>query len=122
MKPLGINNKRLRWTTIGGGGGGGSGGILVGRASFFDRSPPVPVFAPHPLPATPHQTIWSTFSPCLRTWPILCPQFMTLARVVTGSGGSAILCCCDVSYFGLCNVLCTESMQSTEVYLGYFPR
>ena len=36
-----------------------------------------------------HQTIWSTFSPC----PILCTQFMTMARVVVGSGRSDILCC-----------------------------
>ena len=45
---------------------------------------------PHPclsLPP-PHQTIWSTFSPCLRIWPILCTQFLTMARVVVGSGGS----------------------------------
>ena len=41
----------------------------------------------------PHQTIWSTFSPCLRIWPILCTHFMTMARVVVGSGGSDILCC-----------------------------
>ena len=57
------------------------------RASFFYHSPPVPVFAP------PHQTIWRTFSPCLRIWPILCMQFMTMARNVVGSGGSDILCC-----------------------------
>ena len=41
----------------------------------------------------PHQTIWSTFSPCLRIWPILCTQFTTMARVVVGSGGGDILCC-----------------------------
>ena len=41
----------------------------------------------------PHQTIWSTFSPCLRIWPILCTQFMMMARLVVGSGGSDILCC-----------------------------
>ena len=41
----------------------------------------------------PHQTIWSTFLLCLRIWPILCTQFMTMARVVVGSGGSDILCC-----------------------------
>ena len=40
----------------------------------------------------PHQTIWSTFSPCLRIWPILCTEFMMMARVVVGSGGSDILC------------------------------
>ena len=57
------------------------------QASFFDHSPPVPIFAP------PHQTIWSTFSPCLRIWPVLCTQFMMMARVVVGSGGSDILCC-----------------------------
>ena len=36
---------------------------------------------PHPclfLPP-PHQTIWSTFSPCPRIWPIPCTQFMTIA-------------------------------------------
>ena len=50
---------------------------------------------PHPYLFLPpaHQTIWSTFSPCLRIWPILCTQFMTMARVVVGSGGSDILCC-----------------------------
>ena len=49
---------------------------------------------PHPcqfLPP-PHQTIWSTFSPCLRIWPILCTQFMMMARLVVGSCGSDILC------------------------------
>ena len=53
-------------------------------------------FGPFPTCAcftSPHQTIWSTFSPCLRIWPILCIQFMTMARVVVGSGGSDILCC-----------------------------
>ena len=41
---------------------------------------------PHPclfLPP-PNQTIWSTFLPRLRFWPILCTQFMTMARVVVG--------------------------------------
>ena len=56
------------------------------RASFFFyHSPPMPVFAP------PHQTAWSTFLPCLRIWPVLCTQFMTMARVVVGSGGNDIL-------------------------------
>ena len=41
----------------------------------------------------PPQTIWSTFLLCLRIWPILCTQFLTMARVVVGSGGSDILCC-----------------------------
>ena len=63
------------------------GGLLARRACFFDHSPPVPVFAP------PHQTIRSTFSPCLRIWPVLCTQFMMMARVLVGSGGSDILCC-----------------------------
>ena len=54
---------------------------------FFSHSPPVPVFAP------PHQALWSTFSPCLRIWPILCTQFLTMARVVVGSGGCHIWCC-----------------------------
>ena len=62
-----------------------NGGVLARRASFFDYSPPVPVFAP----TSP--TIWSTFSPCLRIWPIFCTQFMMMARVVVGSGGSDIL-------------------------------
>ena len=50
---------------------------------------------PHPclfLPP-PHQTIWSTFLPCLRIWPILCTHDLTMARVVVGSGGTDILCC-----------------------------
>ena len=29
----------------------------------------------------------------LRIWPILCTRFMTMARVVVGSGGSDNLCC-----------------------------
>ena len=65
---------------------GEQGGVSVCRASFFAHSPPVPVFAP------PHQTIWSTFSLCLRIWPILCTEFMTMARVV-GSGGRDSLRC-----------------------------
>ena len=49
---------------------------------------------PHPCPflPPPHQTIWCTFSSCLRIWPILCTQFMAMAMVVVGSGGSGILC------------------------------
>ena len=62
-------------------------GVLARRASFFYHSPRVPVFAP------PHQKIWSTFLQCLRIWPILCTQFLMMARVVVGSGGSDILCC-----------------------------
>ena len=72
------------------------------RGSIFDHSPPVPVFAP------PHQTIWSIFSQCLRIWPILCTQFMMMAWWL--------------EYFGLCNVLCTEGLRSSAVYLGDFPR
>ena len=34
----------------------------------------------------PHQTIRSTFSPCLRIWPIFCTQFMTMARVLVHGG------------------------------------
>ena len=30
---------------------------------------------------------------CLSIWPILCTQFMVMARVMVGSGGSDILCC-----------------------------
>ena len=63
------------------------GGVLARRASVFYHSPPVPVFAP------PHQTIWSTCLPCLSIWPVLCTQFMMMARVVVGSGRSDILCC-----------------------------
>ena len=59
----------------------------VRRASFFLTIPHLCLFLP-----PPHQTIWSTFSLCLRTWPILCTQFMTMARVVVGSGGSDIWC------------------------------
>ena len=69
----------------------GIGGALVRRARaghlFLTISHPCLFLPP------PHQTIWSTFSPCLRIWPILCTQFMTMARVVVGSGGSDILCC-----------------------------
>ena len=63
------------------------GGALAHRASFFLLFPLVPVFAPT------SQNNWSTFSPCLRIWPILCTQFMTMAMVVVGSGGTDILCC-----------------------------
>ena len=67
------------------------------RASFFDHSPPVPVFAP------PHRTIGSTFSSCLRISPVLCTQFMIMARVGVGSGGSDILCCSvDISAYATC--------------------
>ena len=65
-----------------------SGGALARQASFFFPIPHSCLFLP-----PPHQTIWSTFSPCLRIWPILCTQLMTMARVVVGSGGSDILCC-----------------------------
>ena len=68
-----------------------SGGVLAHRASFFYHSPPVPLFAP-PQPSTLNQTIWSTFSPCLRLWTVLCTPFTMMARVVVGSVGSDILC------------------------------
>ena len=63
------------------------GGVLARWHLFLTISHPCRFLPP------PHQTIWSTFSPCLRIWPILCSQFMTMARVVVGSGGSDILCC-----------------------------
>ena len=83
------------------------------RASFFNHSPPVPGFA------LPHQTIWSTFPPCLRIWPILCTQFMQgwWLEVV-----GVTFCVVEFSYFDLCNVLCTESLRSRTVYLEDFPR
>ena len=69
-----------------------TGGVLARRARaghlFLDHSPFVCLFLP-----PPHQTIWGTFSPCLRIRPILCTRFMTMARVVVGSGGGDILCC-----------------------------
>ena len=67
------------------------GGVLVRRA----RAGHLFLTVPHPclFSPPPHQTIWRTLSPWLRIWPILCTQFMTMARVVIGSGGSAILCC-----------------------------
>ena len=72
----------------------GWGGVLARRALaghlFFTITHPC-LFLPFLPP--PHQTIWSTFLLCLRIWPILCTQFMTMARVVVGSGGSDILCC-----------------------------
>ena len=80
------------------------------RACCFDHSPPVPVFAPL------LQTIWSTFSPCLRIWPILCTQFMMMARVVV------TFCVVEFSYFGVCNVLCMEGLRSSAACLGDFPR
>ena len=57
------------------------------RAFFFPIPHSCLFLPPH------HQTIWSTFSPCRRIWPILCTQFMTMARVVVGSGRTDILCC-----------------------------
>ena len=69
---------------------------------FFLTIPHPCLVSPPPPPS--HQTIWGTFSPCLRIWPILCTQFMTMARVVVGSGGSDI-CVVEFSYFGLCKVL-----------------
>ena len=30
-------------------------------------------------------------------------------------------CVVEFSYFGLCNVLCTEGLRSSAVYLGDFP-
>ena len=63
------------------------GGVLVHRARaghpFFDHSPPVPVFAP----TSPNNLEY------LLAGPILCTQFMMMARVVVGSGESDILCC-----------------------------
>ena len=56
------------------------------RASFFDYYPPVPGFAPPP-PLTKQSRVPS------RLWPILCTQFMVMARVVVGNGGSDILRC-----------------------------
>ena len=41
---------------------------------------------------------------------------MMTARVVVRSVG--VTFCVEVSYFGLCNVLCTEGLRS----LGDFPR
>ena len=46
------------------------GGVLARQA----RAGHLFLTIPHPclfLPP-PHQTIWSTFLPCLRNWPILC--------------------------------------------------
>ena len=87
------------------------------RASFFYHSPPVPVFAP------PHQTICSTFSPCLRIWPILCTSLVMMARVVVGSVGSDI-CVVEFSCYGLfwLKVPCREGLRSSAVYLGDFLR
>ena len=62
------------------------GGVFVRRVSVFDHSPPVLVFAS----LSPNNL---EFSPCLRIWPILCTQFMTMVRVVVGSSGCDILCC-----------------------------
>ena len=47
-----------------------TGSIRAPGIFFFYYSPPVPAPPPHH-----HQTIWSTFSQCLRIWPILCAQF-----------------------------------------------
>ena len=57
------------------------------HTSFICHSPLVPNVAPS------SQTIWNTFSLCLRIWPILCNQFMTIAKVLVRSGESDILCC-----------------------------
>ena len=41
-----------------------------------------------------------------------------------GGGGKwwVAFCVVELSYFGLCNVLCTEGLRSSAVYLGDFPR
>ena len=73
---------------------GGTGGALACRACtrhLFLTIPHPCLFLPPPPP--PHQTIWSTFSLCLGIPPILCTQFMMMARVVVGSVGIDILCC-----------------------------
>ena len=87
---------------------------LNGVHLYGQTQNPMPVFAP------PHQTIWSTFSPCLRIWPILCTQFMMMASLVVEVVG-VTFCVVEFSYFGLCNVLCTEGLWSSVVYLGDFP-
>ena len=92
------------------------GGSVSVPGIFFFTIPHSCLFLP-----PPHQTIWSTFSLCLRIWPILCTQFMTMARVVVGNGGSDI-CVVEFSYFGLYKVPCREGLQSSAVYLGDFPR
>ena len=70
-------------------GPGGGGGRVV-----WDPPPPLKENSAHAcFCPPPHQTIWGTFSPCLRIRPILCTRFMTMARVVVGSGGCDILCC-----------------------------
>ena len=57
-----------------------------------------------------------------RRVPGACPDatFMTMARVVVGSGGT--FCVVEFSYFGLCKVPCREGLRSSAVYLGDFPR
>ena len=55
-------------------------------------SAPATMTIPHPCLFLPPLTKQSG-EPCLRIWPILCTRFVTMARVVVGSGGSDILCC-----------------------------
>ena len=93
-------------------------GSISAPGIFFLPFPTHACFCP---PPPPHQTIWSTFLPCLRIWPVLCTQFMMLARVVVRSGGNDIFVLLN-SYFGLCNVLCTEGLWSSAVSLGDFPK
>ena len=50
-----------------------------------------------------------------------CTQLMMIARVMVGIVG-VTFCVVEFSYFGLCNVLCTEGLRSSAVYLGDFPR
>ena len=85
-----ISQAPLKRNYVLGGGGGGrvSQGERWRAGHLFLTISHLCLFLP-----PPHQTIWSTFSSCLRIWPILCTQFMTMARVVVGSGGSDILCC-----------------------------
>ena len=69
--------------------GGSISALGACRASFFDYSPPMPVFAP---PPPPHQFGVPSCS-VQEIWPILCTRFMMMPRMVVGSGGSEFLCC-----------------------------
>ena len=76
-------------------------------AFFFTHSPPLPVFAPPPPLTKQYGEPSRHVSPWQGWW----------VEVV-----GVTFCVVEFSYFGLCNVLCIEGLQSCAAYLGHFPR
>ena len=92
----------------------GMGGVLTRQASFFDHSPPVPVFAP-----TSPNNLGYLLAVSKNLAHPLHPVYDDGKWLeVVG----VTFCVVEFSYFGLCNVLCTEGLRACAVYLGDFPR